>query len=178
MHFSNWEKIGFAVLMAAWVVWGANQLGNSLVHAKELKENAFKIEVAEKADSGKGKGAAKEEVPFGQLLASANAEAGAAVFKKCASCHSVEKGGPNKVGPNLWGTVGGKIAGHDGFAYSPALSGHGGEWSYDNLDKFLASPSGFAKGTKMTFAGLKKGAERAAVILYLRQNHDNPPPLP
>ncbi|MDA0996727.1 MAG: cytochrome c family protein [Proteobacteria bacterium] len=177
MHFSNWEKVGFAVLLAAWVIWGTNKIGNTLVHAHELKENAFKIEGVEKAESGKAD-KAEAAVPFGQLLASASAEAGAAVFKKCASCHTTEKGGANKVGPNLWGVVGGKLAGHDGFKYSSALSGVGGQWSYENLDKFLASPAAFAKGTKMTFAGLKKGSERANVILYLRQHHDNPPPLP
>ncbi len=178
MHFSFWEKTGFAVLIAAWVLWGSDQIGDMLVHADELAENAYKIEVA---DAGPAEGAAAEEkveVSVVSLLASASVDSGAKVFKKCQACHSVEKGGANKVGPNLYNAVGGKIAMHDGFSYSGALAEKGGQWTYEELDHFLKSPRDYAPGTKMTFAGLKKASDRAAVILYMRENTDNPPPLP
>lgn len=178
MHFSFWEKTGFAVLIAAWVLWGSDQIGDMLVHADELAENAYKIEVADAGPTDSAPAEEKVEVSAVSLLASVSADAGAKVFKKCQACHSVEKGGANKVGPNLYNSVGGKIAGHDGFSYSDALAGKGGQWTYEELDHFLKSPKDYAPGTKMTFAGLKKASDRAEVILYLRDFTDNPPPLP
>ena len=111
-------------------------------------------------------------------LASASADDGAKVFRKCSSCHGVEEGGANKVGPNLWGIVDAPKGAKDGYAYSGALAAVGGTWTYENLDAFLKNPREYAPGNKMTFNGLRKGSERAAVILYLRDNHPNPPPLP
>ncbi len=178
MHFSFWEKSGFAVLMAAWVVWGSNQIGNILVHADELSEDAYKIEVA---DSGGAKAAGGEQVPEEsaiELLASASTDKGANVFKKCAGCHTIEKGGADRVGPHLWGVIGRDKGKVDGYAYSDTLAGMSGPWTYEEMDAFLKSPRDFVSGTKMTFAGLKKASDRAAVILYMRENHDNPPPLP
>ena len=178
MHFSFWEKTGFAVLIAAWVLWGSDQIGDMLVHADELAENAYKIEVADAGPAESVAAEEKVEVSAVSLLASASADGGAKVFKKCQACHSVEKGGANKVGPNLYNTVGGKIAGHDGFSYSGVLAEKGGQWTYEDLDQFLKSPKDYAPGTKMTFAGLRKASDRAEVILYLREYTDNPPPLP
>lgn len=179
MHFSFWEKSGFAALVAAWVVWGSIQVGNALVHPTELAENAYPIEVADTGSSGGAEAAsAVVEESAIQLMASFDAAAGEKVFKKCAACHGVEEGGPNKVGPNLWGVVGANKGVHDGYAYSEALLAVGGTWSYENLDKFLTSPKNYAPGNKMTFPGLKKASDRAKVILYLRENSSNPLPLP
>lgn len=180
MHFSFWEKAGFAVLVTAWVVWGTHKVGDILVHADELQENAYKIEVADSGDAKGDAAGAAPEAPESAvvLLASASVDDGAKVFKKCAGCHSDDKGGATKVGPNLWNVVGADMGHHEGFAYSDALMAVGGKWTYEDLDHFLASPKAFAKGTKMTFAGLKKASDRAAVILYLRGQNDNPPPLP
>lgn len=179
MHFSFWEKSGFAVLMAAWVIWGSNQIGNMLVHADELQEDAYKIEVADSGGADKAAGAeqAPEESAI-ELLASASTDKGAKVFKKCAGCHTIEKGGADKVGPHLYGVIGREKGKVGGFAYSDTLAGMGGTWSYEDMDHFLKSPRDFVSGTKMTFAGLKKASDRAAVILYMRENTDNPPPLP
>lgn len=178
MHFSFWEKSGFAVLMAAWVIWGSNQVGNILVHADELHEDAYKIEVAESAGSGGAtEQAAVEEVDIATLLAAASPDAGAKVFKKCAACHSIEKGGANKVGPNLYGVLGSKPGSKAGYAYSDAVAGLGDTWTYETINKFISNPREFAPGTKMTFAA-KKASDRAAVLLFLRDNNDNPPPLP
>ena len=98
MHFSFWEKSGFAVLMAAWVIWGSNQIGNMLVHADELQEDAYKIEVADSGGADKAAGAeqAPEESAI-ELLASASTDKGAKVFKKCAGCHTIEKGGATRL---------------------------------------------------------------------------------
>ena len=119
------------------------------------------------------------------LLASANPEAGDAVFKKCAACHTAEKGGANKVGPNLWDIVNRPVASHEGFAYSAAMKefSQGGSvvWDYDHLSNFLHAPEGLVKGTAMSFAGVKKPDERANLIAYLRTLSDSPrrcPKLP
>ncbi len=150
-----------------------------LVHADELSENAYKIEVAESTDTASGgDAAATVQESALDLLASASPDKGEKVFKKCAGCHGADKGGAHKVGPNLWNVVGGKQASASGYDYSGALAGLGGTWSYEELDKFLLKPRGYAAGNKMTFAGLKKASDRAAVILYLRGQNDNPPPLP
>ncbi len=116
--------------------------------------------------------------PIAGLLASADVEAGKSIFKKCAACHSAEKGGPNKVGPGLYGVVGNDIADHDGFAYSGAMKELPGNWTYDALNQFLFKPKAFLAGTKMAFAGLRKAEERAAIIAYLRAQDDAPEPLP
>ena len=98
--------------------------------------------------------------------------------KKCTSCHGLDKGGANKVGPNLWGVVNRDIGAHEGFAFSEALTGKEGVWDYEQLNAFLANPKTYAPGTKMAFAGVGKDAERADLIAYLRSLADQPAPLP
>ncbi|MBK8176472.1 MAG: cytochrome c family protein [Rhodospirillales bacterium] len=113
------------------------------------------------------------------LLASADPAAGEKVFGKCKACHNAENGGPNQVGPNLWGVVGRPIAHHEGFNYSAALSAKNGEtWTYEELNTFITSPKAFVPGTKMTFPGLPKPEDRANVIAFLRTKADSPVPLP
>ncbi len=116
--------------------------------------------------------------PLAALLARADPERGKKVAKKCVACHTVNRGGKKKLGPNLWGVVGAKQAAREGFKYSRALAGLGGAWSYADLDAFLASPKTYAPGTRMGFPGVKKPADRAALIAYLRTLADTPPPLP
>jgi cytochrome c len=177
MHFSLVEKLGAAALLCAWLVYGAAFLGNTLVHVREHEPT---IAVAgAPAAAPKEEAAASEAVEdIKPLLAQADPAAGEKVFGKCKSCHNAEKGGANQVGPNLWNVVGSPKTHHEGFAYSPALSGKGGEWTYEDLNAFLTSPKSYAPGTKMSFPGLSKPAERAAVIAYLRTRSDSPPPLP
>ena len=122
---------------------------------------------------------AQELPPIGPKLASANVEAGKAIFQKqCFTCHTVDKGGANKVGPNLWGVVERKKASHEGFSYSSGLQGKGGDWTYEDIDHMIFKPTAYVKGTKMAFVGLPKEQERADVIAFLRTMADSPKPLP
>jgi cytochrome c len=177
MHFSLLEKLGAAALLCAWLVYGAAFLGNTLVHVREHEPT---MAVATPAGGARPAGApAQQQADLGTLLAAAMPADGEKVFNKCKACHTVEQGGANKVGPNLFNVVGGPKAHIEGFAYSDALAGmHGQSWSYDNLDAFLANPKSYVPGTKMTFAGLSDAGDRAAVIRYLAANTQNPPPLP
>ena len=121
-------------------------------------------------------GAAAEDGPsLATLLAQGDAAAGEKIFAKCTACHSIEQGGANGIGPNLWGVLGTPIGAHAaGFAYSSALSDKGGTWDYANMDAWLANPRGFANGTKMSFAGLSKPEDRANVIAYMKANGGGP----
>lgn len=167
--------------IAGWVLAGGiAALGLSLLtaeyfHAERPEKMGYVVEgVVEEAEAG----GAEAEQPIAFYLASADPAAGATVFKKCAACHNVEKGGGNGLGPNLWGTMG-KPHGHvAGFAYSDALKGVPGNWDWDSMNAWLKSPKAYAPGTKMTFAGLSKPEDRAAVIAYLNQRSDSPLPLP
>jgi cytochrome c len=125
-----------------------------------------------------GVGGAGAEQPIEAFLAKADPAKGQQVFNKCTACHNAEKGGPNQLGPNLWGVIGEPIGQGKGFAFSDALAKKGGTWNWDNLSQWLASPRGFAPGTKMTFAGLGNPQDRADVIAFLNQHSDAPKPLP
>jgi cytochrome c len=103
---------------------------------------------------------------------------GEKVFKKCAACHSIAKGGKNNIGPALYNVVGRQVGLINDYKYSKALSEYGKEWSFEELNGYLTKPTSWIKGTKMAFAGLRKEKDRASVILYLNQNSDNPLPLP
>ncbi len=175
------NKLFGAVLAAAWVIMIAAIGGTLLYHPDEApSQRAFPIAVVEAAAP-----AAEPETTadapaadIASLLASADAGAGANVAKKCAACHSFDKGGANKVGPGLWNIVQRPIAHSDGYKYSSALADMDGAWSYEALSHFLAAPKDFAPGTKMSFAGIRKDDDRANLIAYLRTLSDNPAPLP
>ena len=114
---------------------------------------------------------------FGLAITERFIEAGAKVFKKCAACHSIDKGGVNKIGPALWGVVNRKIGGVEGFKYSTAMAQYGKNWSFEELNGFLHKPMKYMKGTKMGFVGLKKDKDRANVIAYMNSKSDAPAPL-
>ncbi|MEK9970098.1 MAG: c-type cytochrome, partial [Ferrovibrio sp.] len=134
MNSFEFNKIAGAVLFCLLIIMGVNQFGNMLIHPKKLAENAFKIEVAEEAPAAGGAAKVEEQdPPIATLLASASADAGKKAFGKCASCHGVDKGGPAKVGPNLYDVVGSHKGHMAGFAYSDAIKKTEGDWTYENL---------------------------------------------
>jgi cytochrome c len=172
------NKLVAAVLTAGIVGVGSAVFAGLLYHPHELEEPVYQVAAAGAEGEG-GAAPAEEAQPIEALLAAASVESGTAAAKKCASCHSFDKGGANKVGPNLWGVVNRPIASHEGFSYSEVLAGKSDQvWDYDHLNQFLTSPKNYAPGTKMSFAGIGKDAERAAVIAYLRSLADEPAPLP
>ncbi|MDP6786316.1 MAG: cytochrome c family protein [Rhodospirillales bacterium] len=174
MKFSFPQMFGAALIITLWLIWVGNIIGNALVHVDEVEAARITAEPKE------GASAPAPAAPAGiaDLMALASAEAGTKQFKKCKACHTTNKGGKNRVGPNLWDVVGRTKAAQSGFRFSDALKGKGGAWTYDDLDRYLAKPKDFVPGTKMSFAGLKKAADRADVILYLRSLSDTPKPLP
>ena len=170
------NKIVGAILTAGIIASASGNLARILYKPEKLEEPVFRVEAAE----GEAPAAEAEapERPFAALLAAADADNGAKLAKKCLACHTAEKGGKDKVGPNLWGIVGRPVAAREGFAYSDALRNLGGEWTYERLDAFITDPKGFVPGTKMSFAGIKKAEDRADIVAWLRTLADEPPPLP
>ena len=159
------------VLAAGIVALGSSIVAGEVFHSERPETMGYPIEgVVEE-------GEAEAEQPIAFFLASADAAKGEQVFKKCAACHNVDKGGADQLGPNLWGVMGAPIA-QGGFAFSDALKSKGGTWTWDAMSEWLKSPRSFAPGTKMTFAGLSNPEERAAILLYLNQHSDSPMPLP
>jgi cytochrome c len=138
----------------------------------------FKIDVKQEPAAAAKETKPTAEVPIGKLLQTASAEEGAAAIKKCAVCHTFEKGGPNRVGPNLYGIVGEPRGQGRGFNFSAAMKAKGGTWTFDELNKFLTNPREYIPGTAMSFAGVPKDSERADIIAYLNKNSDKPEPLP
>ena len=119
-----------------------------------------------------------EKVDISALMAMADLAHGEKVFKKCAACHSIVKGGENNIGPALYNVVNRQVGVINDYKYSKALSEYGKNWTFEELNGYLIRPAKWIKGTKMAFAGLKKEKDRSSVILYLNQNSDNPLPLP
>lgn len=172
-------NVAFAALLVAGIIaMLSGFVANKLVSPEELAEDAVAIEAA---DAGGGAGAAKVAMPepILALIATADIERGKSVSKACAACHSFEKGGPNGVGPGLYGVVGAKKDAHAGYAYSGKLEATGGDvWTLNELNHFLWKPKAYAPGTKMNFVGIKKPEDRAALIAWLRTVSDSPVPLP
>lgn len=163
---------------AGWVLFaGIIALGSSI--ASSLYFHADKPEHSEEMGyfiEGEAEGGAEGPgYDLGTVLAAADPAAGEKIFAKCTACHTINQGGANGIGPNLYGTMGEPIGqGKAGFAFSSALSGHGGTWTYEEMDDWLKSPKAYAPGTKMSFAGLSKPEDRANVMAYLKANGGGP----
>lgn len=182
MESSQSNKFIMAFLATVFVVMTIGISSDAIFSTSHPEKAGYEIAAAEGGAPAAGAKEAAVAVPIATLLASADPARGATVFKRCAACHTSEKGGANKVGPHLWDVVNRPMATVEGFSYSAAMKefSQGGKevWDYEHLNKFLTSPKGYIKGTAMGFAGDKKDNERADLIAYLRSLSDNPAPLP
>ena len=167
------------ILFSGIIALGVSILSGKFFHADnapEMEQNQFGLWVEAADESGGGPAEmsmaeALNMMPQDELVA-----AGEKVFAKCSSCHTVNQGGANGIGPNLYGIMGSPIGKHAaGFAYSSDLASKGGNWDWDSMNAWLKNPKAFAAGTKMAFAGLGKIEDRAAVALYLNSLGSNQP---
>ena len=174
------NKIIAAVLMVALLVIGIGKLSDVIFHVKKPETPGYAVDVeqAVTTSSQSSSEATEEKVDIVALLALGDLTTGEKVFKKCAACHSIAKGGKNNIGPALYNVVGRQVGVVSDYKYSKALSGYEKEWTFEELNGYLIRPAKWIKGTKMAFAGLRKEKDRASVILYLNQNSDNPLQLP
>ncbi|HEY7765427.1 MAG TPA: cytochrome c family protein [Aestuariivirgaceae bacterium] len=179
MDSFEFNKIAGAVLGTLLITFGLGILADELFHAETPEKPGFAIAVAEGEGTGEGQGEQAAAVPIATLLQTADPAKGEAAAKPCVACHTFENGGANKVGPNLWSIVNRPAASHAGFAYSDALKAKAGQpWTFDELNAFILDPRKYAPGTKMAYAGMKRDAQRADLLAYLRGLSDNPAPLP
>ena len=173
------NKIVAAILMVALLIIGISKISEVIFHVEKPEKPGYVVEVEQvETASIATEVSAKDKIDIVALMAMGDAASGEKIFKKCAACHSINKGGKNNIGPALYNVVGRKIGGVSDYKYSKALVAYGKEWSFEELNGFLIKPAKWIKGTKMAYAGLRKENDRASVIKYLNQNSDNPLPLP
>ena len=172
------NKIAGAILGTLLFAMGLNIFSGVIYTPKKPAVPGYDLPAPEAGASAGASDQQAQAEPLPVRLASADPAKGQSAAKKCQACHVFEKGGPNKIGPGLYGVVGHEKAAHAGFNYSSALKGKGGQWTFDDLDQFIANPKGYAPGTIMAFAGIANPKERADVIRYLQTLSDSPVPLP
>ena len=174
------NKIVAAVLMVALLVIGIGKLSNIIFYVEKPETPGYAVEIEQAVTTSAQveTSSTTEKIDMSALMAMGDITTGEKVFKKCAACHSIAKGGKNAIGPALYNVVSRKVGSIDDYKYSKALSEYGKEWTFEELNGYLIKPAKWIKGTKMAFAGLRKEKDRASVILYLNQNSDNPLPLP
>ena len=178
MDSFEFNKIAGAILGTGLLVLGLKNFGGELFHTEAPEKPGMIIEVADAAKPGEA-AAAEVQLSIGALLAKADATKGADIAKACGACHDFAKGGPNKVGPNLWDVVERPIGAAPGFGYSDGIKAMAGKnWTYDDLNAWLKAPKDYVKGTKMSYAGVKKDQARADLIAYLATLSDSPKPFP
>ena len=173
------NKIVAAVLMVALLVIGIGKLSDVIFHVEKPETPGYSVEVeAATTISTSSSSSTTEQVNIAALMALGDIAHGEKVFKKCAACHSIVKGGKNAIGPALYNVVGRKVGAIEDYKYSKALVAYEKNWTFEELNGFLIKPAKWIKGTKMAYAGLRKEKDRASVIKYLNENSDSPLPLP
>ena len=173
------NKIIASIILTAILVLGINKITNIIFYVEKPEQSAYQVAsvsttVTTESTSTSSNTSSGEIMA---LLATASIADGEKIFKKCAACHSIAKDGGHKIGPALWGILGRKAGSISDYKYSKAMVAHGKTWSFKEMNGFLTKPKDWIKRTKMTFVGLKKETERAAVILYMNNNTDTPLPL-
>ena len=174
------NKIIAAVLMVALLIIGISKISNVIFHVEKPETPGYVVDIAQDVTKSTQSDleVTEAKVDIAALMAMGDISTGEKVFKKCAACHSIVKGGKNNIGPALYNVVGRKVGSVSDYKYSKALSGYEKEWTFEELNGYLIKPAKWIKGTKMAFAGLRKEKDRASVIKYLNENSDNPKPLP
>ena len=174
------NKIIVSIVFAIILVLGINKVADVIFYIEKPEKSAYQVEgitTVASTTSAETSSESSESQNIMALFASTSAAEGAKVFKKCAACHSIAEGGGNKIGPALWGVLGRSAGSIPDYKYSKAMAAYGKNWSFEELNGFLIKPKDWIKGTKMSFAGLKKAEDRAAVILFMNENSNNPLPL-
>ena len=174
------NKIIVSILLAIILVFGINKIADVMYYVEKPKKSAYQVDTITTLASTATTGTSSENLDSENIMtlfASTSANEGSKIFKRCAACHSITKGGGNKIGPALWSVLGRKAGSLSDYKYSKAMVGHGKTWSFEEMNGFLIKPKNWIKGTKMSFAGLKNAKERAAVILYMNENTDKSLPI-
>jgi cytochrome c len=173
------NKIIAAILMVALIVIGIGKIADNVFHVNKPEKPGYKVEVQGQSTTETPEVAKiVEKIDIAALMVQGDIASGEIIFKKCAACHSINKGGKNKIGPALYNVVGRVVGGVNEYKYSKALASYGKEWTFEELNGFLKKPASYIKGTKMSYAGLRKEKDRASIIKYLNQNSDSPKTLP
>ena len=170
------NKIVAAIIIVFLVIFGIGKISDIVFHVEKPNTSAYKIEISTASNTQSSK--TSQTIDIAALLAMGNLDDAKKVWKKCSACHSIKKGGKNKIGPALYNVLGRDIAALSDYKYSKAIMAYGKTWTFEEMNGFLTKPQAYIKGTKMAFAGLKKEKDRASVILFMNQNSDNPIPLP
>ena len=174
------NKIIASIVLAVILILGINKITDAIFYVEKPEKSAYQVasvSTVASSTSAQTNSVSSESGNIMALFASTSAVEGAKVFKKCAACHSINEGGSNKIGPALWGVLGRSVGSVPDYKYSKAMASYGKNWSFEEMNGFLIKPKDWIKGTKMSFAGLKKPEERAAVILYMNENSSSPLPL-
>ena len=174
------NKIVAAILIVALLVIGISKLSDIIFYVEKPETPGYSVEVEQAVVTGTQSVSEtnEEKINISALMAMGDLATGEKVFKKCAACHSIVKGGKNNIGPALYNVVGRKTGAVTDYKYSKALASFDKEWTFEELNGYLIKPAKWVKGTKMAFAGLRKEKDRASVIKYLNENSDNPLLLP
>ena len=173
------NKIIAAIILTIVIVLGINKLADVVYNVKVPEDATYKIaKVTETKEISKDDNKAKSGNDIKVFMDLGSVDHGKIVAKKCIGCHSVSKGGGNKIGPALWGVIGRKVGSISDYKYSKAMSGFGKNWDFEAMNNFLIKPKDYVKGNKMAFAGISKEKDRASLILYLNEQSDSPLPLP